>query len=449
MKLFFSLITLLALIVSPLFAQVSITADDLPMIGTQVTLGTATNPDIDLGSANSDPQVWDFTNLSTNNVDTITFIDPVGTDGAADFPNADVARIGTITELLGFSIGGFGGGGFGGNTTAYYSHDSSVGLIGEGIQGGLGFGDPIVLEGNPMGTYLPTGTYGDSFSSDAKYLYDIPIDTLPLPIAILIDIEKTIDIDAHGTLLVPDESNGHNVLRYNETGEVNIRVGTPIFGTIPLPLFDTTFTVQNYRFLAKEEGYPVATIAMDVADNTPLSAEFFAVAPGPDPVGFTFEEDCLTAIFTNTSDVDAIVFAWDFGDGSPIEGFSDPVHTFPDAGDYEVSLTVTLSDGTVATLTQTVTVDYCPGIDTPSNLGTVQVFPNPAKDVLNFSVAPTLANTELQINIHTIHGQVIKNQTLTVATTIDISQLSPGVYFYTLTNKEGLILKSERFLKED
>jgi len=49
--------------------------------------------------------------------------------------------------------------------------------------------------------------------------------------------------------------------------------------------------------------------------------------------------------FTNTSKVDPnygpITYAWDFGDGSPIDAAPNPVHPYPALGSYTVTLTVT------------------------------------------------------------------------------------------------------------
>ena len=87
----------------------------------------------------------------------------------------------------------------------------------------------------------------------------------------------------------------------------------------------------------------------------------------PDPstvvADFTSQVDAdnsLTYDFTNSSVVNGITdktfsSAWDFGgDGTSTD--ESPSHTFSDEGTYEVTLTVTASDGVVGTATETIEV---------------------------------------------------------------------------------------------
>jgi serine protease len=78
----------------------------------------------------------------------------------------------------------------------------------------------------------------------------------------------------------------------------------------------------------------------------------------PPTAGFTFNTSGLTTTFHDTSsDSDGIIasWSWDFGDGtSSLE--KDPVHTYKNTGNYNVSLTVTDDDGATNTSSKTVTV---------------------------------------------------------------------------------------------
>lgn len=103
-------------------------------------------------------------------------------------------------------------------------------------------------------------------------------------------------------------------------------------------------------------------------------------SPTPDPEpeikqptsSFTSVVEDLTVTLTNTSE-NGVSFAWDFGDGNSSTEQS-PSHTYAEAGDYTVSLTVTGEEGsTAATSSSTVTVtaaDPCAGFDgsQPGNL---------------------------------------------------------------------------------
>ncbi|MDT0557319.1 T9SS type A sorting domain-containing protein [Ichthyenterobacterium sp. W332] len=74
------------------------------------------------------------------------------------------------------------------------------------------------------------------------------------------------------------------------------------------------------------------------------------------------------------------------------------------------------------------------------NLSTVEVFPNPAKDVINIESVNELTNIEL---FSVLGKQVYKG---TNERTIDISNLNTGVYLLKLSNDSGSVTK--RIVKE-
>ncbi len=85
------------------FAQVTIVTSDLA-IDHGTTIQSAKTEDdyvtVDLGSAGAN-QTWDFSGIVTDDPYTIEWMDPVGTSGFADFPNAtSVCEIGTAAGLL-------------------------------------------------------------------------------------------------------------------------------------------------------------------------------------------------------------------------------------------------------------------------------------------------------------------------------------------------------------
>ncbi|MDK1288870.1 S8 family serine peptidase [Pseudoalteromonas umbrosa] len=82
------------------------------------------------------------------------------------------------------------------------------------------------------------------------------------------------------------------------------------------------------------------------------------ISEQPPIAGFNFVRDGLDVAFTDTStDVndDIVSRTWDFGDGNTSEQ-QNPLHTFSASGDYEVTLTVTDSQGHTHASTQTVSV---------------------------------------------------------------------------------------------
>ncbi len=62
------------------------------------------------------------------------------------------------------------------------------------------------------------------------------------------------------------------------------------------------------------------------------------------------------------------------------------------------------------------------------------VYPNPANDVVNIEVA---GNDAVTFNLVAVNGQTVASKTCTGKTEMDISGLSAGLYFYTITNTTG------------
>ncbi len=73
-----------------------------------------------------------------------------------------------------------------------------------------------------------------------------------------------------------------------------------------------------------------------------LAADFdYAFTAGCSPIATTFTE--MSQSCTGTVNE----WSWDFGDGSPISTERNPVHNYAAPGDYEVTLTVKNSIGSV------------------------------------------------------------------------------------------------------
>jgi len=82
------------------------------------------------------------------------------------------------------------------------------------------------------------------------------------------------------------------------------------------------------------------------------------VLPSAPVVSFAYEADGLTATFTDSStdrNDDMVSWNWNFGEGA-ISSEQNPVHTFAETGNYEVTLTVTDSEGLSSTETMMVSV---------------------------------------------------------------------------------------------
>ncbi len=73
----------------------------------------------------------------------------------------------------------------------------------------------------------------------------------------------------------------------------------------------------------------------------------------------------------------------------------------------------------------------------------VKVFPNPAKDIINFSVDGNIAKT---INIMDITGKLLENISISDSDTkLDLSNYSNGIYLYQIKASSGEVIKSGKF----
>jgi len=82
------------------------------------------------------------------------------------------------------------------------------------------------------------------------------------------------------------------------------------------------------------------------------------VGPTPPNSAFTYDASGLSVSFTNNSnDVndDIVSYSWDFGDGSTSTE-ENPTHVYASTGAYDVTLTVTDSEGQTGVSTETVSV---------------------------------------------------------------------------------------------
>lgn len=85
---------------------------------------------------------------------------------------------------------------------------------------------------------------------------------------------------------------------------------------------------------------------------------------------------------------------WDFGDGAS-STVQNPVHTFANAGSFTVTLTITDSNGTVATASKTITVGG-------GGVGPILVhnFPNPASAATTFKYALPAATSAATLSVY-------------------------------------------------
>ncbi|MBL7785629.1 MAG: T9SS type A sorting domain-containing protein [Chitinophagales bacterium] len=449
--------TLLILLLIGLFAnttqaQPTIDVDDMPYPGYTKGIATQNNPPIDPGIASSNEQTWNFTQLSANSFNILTFEDPATSPFVGAFPGSNLTRNGDLPSLLGISLG---------DllpipidllpATGFYTKDAEGIVRSNGIHTNIsipGLIDlgPQDLIADPQDIFLAPLNYGESLASEGAYelTYNFESDTLPIPIPITlqVNLSKNLNADAYGTLELPDST--YKVVRYQENTVANIFVGVLLFGVPVQTFIDTTFNLTTYRFLANGENYPVATITMTPSgEPTPLSIEYFG-EQGPLGASYNYTTTCLTVDFTNTSS-NAIAYNWDFGTGITSSQIS-PVYTFPEPGTYTVQLTAIGADGLTATTSKEITVDFCDGIERPEQQ-LINAYPNPAHQTLSFDLSQLPNNTAYQYQLSNSIGQIVQQAKVTAATqNIDVSQLPSGNYFLTIKDATGLSIALQKVM---
>lgn len=127
---------------------------------------------------------------------------------------------------------------------------------------------------------------------------------------------------------------------------------------------DKTFTSSAFNG-ESTKGDWVLSVVDSAADDTGTlnnwSVTFTATGdalPAAPKAGFNYQVDGLTTTFTDTSsdrNNDIASWSWDFGDGSTSTE-QNPVHNFAQTGQYDVTLTVTDSEGLTSSKTMSISV---------------------------------------------------------------------------------------------
>jgi len=147
--------------------------------------------------------------------------------------------------------------------------------------------------------------------------------------------------------------------------------------------------------------------------------------------------------FTYSGGTPYTAISWDFGDGSPSVSGSNPTHSFAAYGTFPVCVTVTDTCGS-NTMCKYVTVSITDVPTVGNSFVSVNIYPNPAKEVIRVENLPQSTIVE----VIDIFGRSLKK---TIAESnecsLRIGDLLPGVYLLRFTDSKGNTI-SQRFLKE-
>ncbi|MES2689064.1 MAG: T9SS type A sorting domain-containing protein, partial [Bacteroidota bacterium] len=151
---------------------------------------------------------------------------------------------------------------------------------------------------------------------------------------------------------------------------------------------------------------------------------------------FNASENDKVVTFTNGSLGNNMKFMWDFGvsaSTSDTSTLQSPTYTYSDTGVYTVRLTVMSPCGD-STITQSVHVQGSVGLKEVENVGSVKIYPNPARNVANVEFE-LIESTSVTITMYDLSGREVKvvpsQFMMSGSNTIHIetSDLNAGMYF--------------------
>lgn len=191
------------------------------------------------------------------------------------------------------------------------------------------------------------------------------------------------------------------------------------------------YYVNTIAFLSPEYAFEHAFVDWHIA---PKGAAFVSqdVSPCVDLTVEFFDQSNFV------EDPGAASYYWIFGDGM-ISFDQNPVHTFPNPGNYEVCLVVT--EGALSyEVCRLVNVDLCAGLDDIASITDLSIYPNPANNVLNLN-ASFSQNEDIMIRIFNNQGQLVEEYNAgslqNLQHTFDVSNLPSGIYMMQINNGAG------------
>lgn len=189
------------------------------------------------------------------------------------------------------------------------------------------------------------------------------------------------------------------------------------------------------------------TVCLTVYDSaTTCSSQFCdtvqIVFPSSCPVTFTNAFLAGNMTFTPTPFSPLNTYVWDFGDQTaPFTGLI-ATHTYATAGTYTVCVTMTTFQGCTSTFCDTVIVPAVGVGEYPGGIVAVNVFPNPAGQILGVNYSIT-TGSDVTMEIVDLSGRVVfvrteqNVQSGTQHADISLEELSSGSYLLRLRTLTG------------
>ncbi len=257
-------------IVCSSFAQITITEADLPKPGTAFTLYYDNESTIDIGNSSSSAQTWDFSNLIISYPKFAVYSPTQPYHQYKDvFADANMYTYGPSYLYAGL----FGGAPVDQNAWGYlYWQSDASGFSIVGFRGDYGLGDRNVLE-NPKELLMGVpATLDSEFTNSARWIVEYAEVASDYDSAYISTVQKTLTVDAFGTIVLPDTS--FEVIRVHEQFIGIDSLAATFMGSNVYSVPLSNDTLNNYYFWALGVGYPVATIHADNNNNV-IDIEYF------------------------------------------------------------------------------------------------------------------------------------------------------------------------------
>jgi hypothetical protein len=347
--------------------------------------------ELNLGTASSTTQNWNFTTLTIDQLDTLNFVNPANAPGGIDFPNASVALL------------------TGPNTALFFNNTpNAVQVLGNGAgAGGFGFSAPF----NPPFNLL---TYPTTYGANSSQNYSFDITNY-------IGLDTTADVPIVGTLVVQLDS-----IRIKRDAQVNINFDA--FGNLTLPIgtFNSlralnvqTNNDSTFAYLLQPVSIPLFNINLTTGWNiitNDIAAAISVVAPGifvGNTTGITVEKSYDW--FTNNKDYLLCTVRVDSATA-----------TIPQSARY-------LSDPIFLSNPE---ADLIEG---------AYAYPNPTNQFMAINGLPT--GFSGQVILTDMGGRTVMRSSFFAETPISLEHLPTGLFNVTVISQEGKVMFRDKIQK--
>lgn len=272
-------------------AQITITSADLPRPGQGDIVAFDTTTIVNIGSASSSAQNWNFSSL-LNHYQKVAIYSPTAPyqQNAADFPGSNMYTWGPamfFTSFYGAAPVDQAGWGY-----MYWKTDPTGFRI-VGFRGDAGNGYQNVLEA-PQELLMGTpSTLNSTFNNSATWTVALEKNPFDVDTIFKCYISKVLECDAFGSLTTAFGTN--DVIRVHEyvveVDSVFARMGPTLW-----PVYQLRDTVNNYHFWGNDVYYPLAIVHADKNNNIKDVEYLIDTIPVYQITGNVFRENGISKV---------------------------------------------------------------------------------------------------------------------------------------------------------